>query len=133
MTQLLSFLDEEVPQFHGMEQKEYLDFEVILDSGAADHAVDSAVTPGYPIQGSAGIRAGACFVAANGERIPNKGDFQLDLRAGSISIKSTFQMSKVSRPFLGVGKVCAMRASKPPLRRKEPASLCGHREAGRAA
>ena len=68
--QPVSFLDSEVPQLNVMEEKEFLDFEVVLDSGAADHVVDSADTPGYSVQESAGSKAGACFVAANGERIP---------------------------------------------------------------
>ena len=104
--QLLSFLDEEVPQLHVMEENEFIDFEIVLDSGAADHVVDSADTPGYQIQESAGSRAGACFVAANGERIPNRGEIQLNLKAGDIPIQSTFQVSKISRPLWSVGKVC---------------------------
>ena len=89
-----------------MEQQEYIDFEVVLDSGAADHVADSSDTPGYEIKESAGSKAGACFVAANGERIPNRGEVTLDLRAGSVPIKSTFQVSRISRPLWSVGKVC---------------------------
>ena len=78
----------------------------MLDSGAADHVVDNADTPGYVINESWGSKAGACFVAANGERIPNRGEVSLDIKAGKIPIKSTFQISKISRPLWSVGKLC---------------------------
>ena len=79
---------------------------MVLHSRAADHVVDSADTPGYAIQESWGSKAGACFVAANGERIPNKGEVCLNIRAGTVPIKSTFQVSKISRPLWSVGKLC---------------------------
>ena len=49
---------------------------------------------------------GSCFVAANGERIPNRGEVSLDMKSGSIPIKSTFQVSRISRPLWSVGKIC---------------------------
>ena len=45
-------------------------------------------------------------MAANGERIPNRGEVKLDLRAGNVPISSTFQVSRISRPLWSVGKVC---------------------------
>ena len=45
-------------------------------------------------------------MAANGERIPNRGEVSLDIKAGKIPIKSTFQISKISRPLWSVGKLC---------------------------
>jgi hypothetical protein len=77
-----------------------------LDSGAADHVVDVAETPGYQLQESAGSKAGSCFVAANGEPIPNRGEVRLDMKAGNIPIKSTFQVSTISKPLWSVGKLC---------------------------
>ena len=102
----LNFLDAETPELFTVEQQEFIDFEVVLDSGAADHVADSSSTPGYEIHESAGSKAGACFVAANGERIPNRGEVRLDLRAGNVPISSTFQVSRISRPPWSVGKVC---------------------------
>ena len=67
--------------------------------------VNSTETPGYNIVESAGSKAGACFVAANRERIPNRGQVELRLRAGKIPINSTFQVSKVSKPLWSVGKL----------------------------
>ena len=99
-------LQSETPQLNVMHQKEHFDFEVILDSGAAEHVVDNADTPGYELKESPGSRAGACFVAANGERIPNKGQVQLNLKLGDTPASSTFQVSRISRPLWSVGKVC---------------------------
>jgi len=77
-----------------------------LDSGAADHVVDSADTPGYVINESWISKAGACFMAANGKRIPNRGEVNLNIKAGKVPIKFTFQISKISRPLWSVGKLC---------------------------
>jgi len=63
---------------------------MVLDSGAADHAVDSADTPGYAINESGGSKAGACFVAPNGERIPNRGEVNLDIKSGKVPIEAAF-------------------------------------------
>jgi len=57
------------------------------------------------INESWGSKAGACFVAANGERIPNRGEVSLDIRSGKIPIKFTFQVSKKSRRLWSVGKL----------------------------
>ena len=69
-----------------MDQHEFLDMEVVLDSGAADHVIDKADAPDYELKESAGSRAGACFVAANGERIPNQGEVQLQMKLGATPI-----------------------------------------------
>ena len=45
-------------------------------------------------------------MAANGERIPNRGQVNLRLRAGQFPIKYSFQVSKISKPLWSVGKLC---------------------------
>ena len=45
-------------------------------------------------------------MAANGERIPNRGQANLQTRSGKLPIKSTFQVSKISKPLWSVGKLC---------------------------
>ena len=89
-----------------MEAPEYMPFNVVLDSGAADHVVDQAEAPGYQLHESAGSKSGSCFIAANGERIPNRGEVKLEMKAGTIRINSTFQISKISKPLWSVGKLC---------------------------
>ena len=89
-----------------MDQHEFIDLEIVLDSGAAEHVIDKADSPDYEVKESAGSRAGACFVAANGERIPNQGEVDLQLKLGETPVKSTFQVSQISRPLWSVGKIC---------------------------
>ena len=79
---------------------------MVLDSGAADHVIHRRAAPGYELQESAGSEAGSCFVAANGERILNQGQVTLDMKSGNVPIKSTFQVSKISKPLWSVGKLC---------------------------
>ena len=99
-------LESESPSINTLETPAYLPFHVVLDSGAADHVVNATETLGYDIEDSPGSKAGACFVAANGERIPNRGQVNLRLRAGNAPIKSTFQASNISKPLWSVGKLC---------------------------
>ena len=68
----VSLLQSESPQLNVMDQHEFLDLEALLDSGAAEHAIDKKAAPGYELKDSPGSRAGVCFVAANGDRIPTK-------------------------------------------------------------
>ena len=47
------------------------------------------------------------FIAANGARIPNRGQMTFALRAeGGPPINSTFQVCKTNRPLWSVGKIC---------------------------
>ena len=68
-------------QLHVMDHQEFLDFEVILNSRAAEYVVDSADAFGHEVQESAGSRTGACIVAANHKRIPTQSQVQLLLKA----------------------------------------------------
>ena len=54
-------------------------FEIVLDSGAADHVADPEDAPGQKVVPSPGSRKGAGFVAADGERIENQGQMELHL------------------------------------------------------
>ena len=40
------------------------------------------------------------------ERIPNRGAVNLEMRSGDIPIRSTFQVSKISKLLWSVGKLC---------------------------
>jgi len=94
----------------GVEQKEYLEMEVVLDSGAGAHVANDKVLPGYAPQPSALSRAGAAFVAADGGRIENKGEGEVNMLApnekGSPqSVRAKFQCADVTRALLSVGLV----------------------------
>ena len=68
-----------------------------LDSGAADHVVNSSETPGYQVSDSPGSKAGACFAAANGGRIPNRGQVELKFRYKPKIYKRSFQKADVKK------------------------------------
>ena len=101
---------------------------IVLDSGAADHVVDLTDTPGYKLQESAGSKAGACFVAANGDRIPNRGEVNLEMKSGDTPIKSTFQISKISKLLWSVGKLCVAGFS---VQFGKTAAIVTHQQTGK--
>ena len=102
---LLSLREEEEDQLNNVQEE--LPFEVILDSGAAEHVTDNADAPGYSIEPSEGSKAGKGFIAANGARIPNRGQMTLSLKTeGGQQINSTFQVCQTNRPLWSVGKIC---------------------------
>ena len=101
----MSLLFEEEDQLNNVQEE--IPFEVILDSGAADHVTDNTEAPGYSIEPSAGSKAGKGFIAANGARIPNRGQMTLSLKTeGGQQINSTFQVCQTNRPLWSVGKIC---------------------------
>ena len=92
--QSLAFLESEEQQLNAIQGD--LPFEVVFDSGAADHEIDNVDAPGYGVEPSAGSKAGAAFIAANG--VPNRGQMTLALESqGGQPINSTFQVCKTNR------------------------------------
>ena len=86
-----------------------VEFEVALDSGCTDNVCHQGDVPGYLIEASAGSRCGQGFLVGNGERVPNTGQAHLSLQTdGEVknAIKTTFQIAKVSRPLMSVGRLC---------------------------
>jgi hypothetical protein len=86
--------------------EEFLDINIVLDSGAAEHVTDSTEATGYDIAPSEGSKAGDGWRTANGEIIPNRGEMVLELESGNQKISSKFQVGRVSRPLWSVGKLC---------------------------
>ena len=91
---------------------DYSKIEIALDSGAGEHVANRKAAAEYTVEESAGSRAGQHFIAAGGARIPNEGQFTLELRSGGLErrkgkdIKSTFEVAKVIRPLWSVGRIC---------------------------
>jgi hypothetical protein len=86
-----------------------VEFEVALDSGCTDHVCAMEDIPGYMCIASPGSRAGQHFIVGNGARIPNQGEAILNLETMDEvmnGVKSTFQVAKVSRPLMSVGRIC---------------------------
>ena len=92
-------------------QQEWIDveFEVALDSGCTDHVCADVDAPGYDLEESPGSRRGQCFIIGDGGSLPNKGQKRLNLETtddGKVSINSVFQIARVARPLMSVGRIC---------------------------
>ena len=92
-------------------QKEYLEMEVVLDSGAGAHVANKAHIPGYAVVPSALSKAGAAFVGADGGRIKNHGEAALQLvtldgKGEWHAVHSNFQIADVTRALWSVGVIC---------------------------
>ena len=86
-----------------------VEFEVALDSGSTDNVCHEGDAPGYLVEPSQGSRRGQQFVVGDGNKISNDGEVKLNLQtldANPNDIASTFQVAKVSRPLMSVGKIC---------------------------
>jgi len=86
-----------------------VEFEVALDSGSQDHVCDEQDCPGYLTEVSPGSARGQCFVVGNGGRLDNLGQRALNLEPlddPATSLSSCFQIARVTRPLMSVGKIC---------------------------
>ena len=77
-----------------------------VDSGATESVVPDEIPSSVPTTPGSASRRGVQYEVANGERIPNRGQVSLEMKSGNIPIKSTFQVSKISKPLWSVGKLC---------------------------
>ena len=88
-----------------------IDLEMVLDSGACEHVMDSEDAPWYSVLDSPGSRRGQGFVVGNGARVPNEGQVQLNLEMGSEDgtvrdLASISQVAEINRPLMSVSKIC---------------------------
>ena len=91
------------------EKWEDIEFEVALDSGSQEHVCDEVDCPGYSTVASPGSSRGQCFIVGDGNRLPNMGQRVLNLQPmadGGVDMKSCFQIARVTRPLMSVGKIC---------------------------
>ena len=92
-------------------QREYLEMEIVLDSGAGAHVASKAHIQGYAVCPSALSKAGAAFVGADGGRIKNYGQailelMTVDMKGGKHAVQSNFQIADVTRALWSVGLIC---------------------------
>ena len=85
--------------------------EVTLDSGACRKVMPRQLAPGYSIQDSDQSRRGLGFIVGNGERVPNEGQFLLNLEADTgqgfrAPVSSLFQVADLTRPLMSVSQIC---------------------------
>ncbi len=91
--------------------KEFIEMEVVLDSGAGAHVASKAHIPGYAVLPSVLSMAGAAFVGADGSRIENHGEAALqmitvDRHGQEHAVHSKFQVADVTRALWSVGVIC---------------------------
>lgn len=66
------YLPLEVPTDLIVQEPQFYDFSIVLDSGAAGHVVDGSEAPGYKVIAREGSKVEGCFVAAHGQLMPHK-------------------------------------------------------------
>jgi hypothetical protein len=80
---------------------------VAFDSGAGHHVASGDQVGTKSIRTSAGSKDGRHFTTANGDRMRNQGQAELNMVApGGRSARSVFQIVDVTRALLSVSKVC---------------------------
>ena len=90
---------------------EFIDLEVILDSGAGAHVASKRHLPGYEVRDSDLKRAGAAFVAVDGGRLENEGEALLNVvvedgKGQGHNVRTTVQVADVTRALWSVGVLC---------------------------
>ncbi len=98
-------------QLYTMGEPEFIDIEVVLDSGAGLHVGNRKHFPGYTVEPNDLSKAGAGFVAADGGVIDNQGEVLLQMtttdgRGGEHAISSKFHVADVTRALWSVGVIC---------------------------
>jgi hypothetical protein len=103
-TEVYIFEYEDPDELMNLNQDQYIEVKVTLDSGAVDHVANSNDLPGY----TATINPKAKnFVGANGDVIANMGEVEVIMEAPDTGteIGSTFQLAKVTRALYSVSKM----------------------------
>ena len=101
------FRTPEVRGTRAVDEPEFLEVEMTLDTGATVHAADRVDLPCHVIGKSAGSRAGQQFQAAGGKLIPNEGQANVVMLAPDMDseLACNIQIAKVTRPLLSVTKM----------------------------
>ena len=107
----LILTSEEEPAVMALEDFVETDFFLTLDSGCCDHIVDMAEVPGYAavLHPSPGSQRNQQFVVGNGERVANRGQIKLRMKAKDehgLLMSSVFQVVEITRPLMFVSRIC---------------------------
>ena len=82
-------------------------FRPMLDSGAGEFVCSSRHAPGIPVTPSVGSMRGQTFGTAGKDVLKNQGQQRFTLNTSSGErLDTTWQTADVSRPLMGVGRVC---------------------------
>ena len=80
---------------------------ITVDSGAAEHVIPTGMVPQHLVQEGESKRKGVHYIAANGSRIPNRGQRRVRLETkDSTNPQMTFQITDVKKPLASVAKIC---------------------------
>ncbi len=98
-------------EIHAVDQPEFLEIEVVLDSGTGLHVGNRKHFPGYTVEANDLSKAGAGFVAADGGIIDNVGEVALEMTikdgdGNEHEISSKFHIAEVARALWSVGVIC---------------------------
>jgi hypothetical protein len=90
-----------------VEEPEFSEVEMTLDTGATVHAADRMDLPCHVIEESPGSRAGQQSQAAGGKLIANEGRAVVEMLAPGADgeLVCSIQIAKVTRPLLSVTKI----------------------------
>ncbi len=82
--------------------------EVTMDSGSVEHVMNREEVPTCAVLESQGARLGKNFMAANGTKLPNEGEFHLEVlpEGAEKGLNTVVQAANVTRPLFSVSKIC---------------------------
>ena len=96
----------EVSQVESSSEAEHI-VELTIDSGAAENVMGMDVVPEVPLKSSAGSRAGVEYLAANGTRMPNRGEKAVPIvTSEGQRCMLNMQVTDVRRPLMSVSRIC---------------------------
>ena len=103
-TEVYIFEYEDPDELMNLDQDQYIEAKVTLDSGAVDHVANSNDLLGYTPTINPKAKN---FVGANGDVIANMGEVEVVMEAPDTGteIGSTFQLAKVTRALYSVSKM----------------------------
>ena len=90
---------------NALEEPEFIETEMILDTGATTHAADRLDFPQHVVVESEGSKAGQRFGCAGGKMLENEGEVHIMMIApGGLEceLETTVQITKITRPLLSV-------------------------------
>ena len=104
---LVSGLFELGDELHHVNTPEWVQIDVVMDSGAAESVAPSSIAPWLDIKESEGSKFGRKYLSASGEVLPNLGEKNLDVvTEEGMAAKTTFQIADVTRPLCSIARVC---------------------------
>ena len=92
------------------EQDEYQEIDFMVDSGASDTVIPPNIDPNVELQQSMGSKMGVMYKAANGDEIPNLGEYtlkgQVATQWGWSEEKAVIaQCANITQPLMSVSKL----------------------------